>query len=85
VWSRAGILFLLALDYLLPDVAFACPKRRPFAAALAVLVTDQQRAPRMGRAGREHVAGKFSKAAFGAQREQIVEETVGNSRSFGLE
>jgi hypothetical protein len=39
----------------------------------------------MGRAGREHVAGKFSKAAFGAQREQIVEETVGNSRSFGLE
>src|SRR5208337_2777653 len=28
VWSRAGILFLLALDYLLRDVAFAHPKRR---------------------------------------------------------
>ncbi len=77
MWSRASILFLLALDYLLPDVAFA--------AALRVLVTERQRAPRMSRAGREHVAGKFSKAAFGAQREQIVEETVGNSRSFGLE
>ena len=36
----------------------------------------------MGRAGREHVAGKFSKAAFGAKLEQIVEETVGNSPEY---
>jgi len=65
---------------------FLCPPQpEAFAAALAVLVSDPARAELMGQAGREHVAGKFSKAAFGAQLEQIVEETVGNSRSFGLE
>ena len=65
---------------------FLCPpKPEAFAAALAVLMTDPARAERMGRAGREHVAGKFSKAAFGAQLEQIVEEAVINSRSIGLE
>lgn len=52
-----------------------------FADALAGLVADPEGADRLGRAGRAHVAAKFSKAAFGAQLEQIVEETVGNSRS----
>ena len=61
------------------------PQPEAFAAALAVLASDPARAERMGRAGREHVAGKFSKAAFGAKLEQIVEETVSNSRSIGLE
>jgi alpha-1,3/alpha-1,6-mannosyltransferase len=62
---------------------FLCPPQpEAFATALAILVTDSARAERMGRAGRERVAGKFSKAAFGAQLEAIVEETVANSQSF---
>jgi alpha-1,3/alpha-1,6-mannosyltransferase len=59
---------------------FLCPpERAAFAAALAVLASDPARAERMGRAGREHVAGKFSKAVFGAKLEQIVQETVSDS------
>jgi alpha-1,3/alpha-1,6-mannosyltransferase len=65
---------------------FLCPPQpSAFAAALAILASDPARAERMGRAGREHVAGKFSKAAFGTQLESIVEETVSNSRRIGLE
>ncbi|MGA7872178.1 MAG: glycosyltransferase [Candidatus Binatus sp.] len=56
-----------------------------FADALAGLVADPDGGDRLGRAGRAHVAAKFSKAVFGAQLEQIVEEAVGNSRNSGLE
>ncbi len=56
-----------------------------FADAFARMLADPDRADRLGRAGREHVAAKFSKAVFGAHLEQIVEETVGNYRSQGLE
>jgi len=63
-----------------------CPATQAaFADGLARLVADSEGADRLGRAGREHVAAKFSKAAFGAQLEQIVEELVSNSRSIGLE
>ncbi len=63
-----------------------CPATQAaFADGLARLVADSDGADRLGRAGREHVAAKFSKAAFGAQLEQIVEEVVSNSRSIGLE
>jgi alpha-1,3/alpha-1,6-mannosyltransferase len=59
-----------------------CPATpEAFADALARLVADPDGADRLGRAGREHVASKFSKAAFGVQLEQIVEEAVGNSRN----
>jgi len=62
---------------------FLCPpERAAFAAALAVLASDPARAERMGRAGREHVAGKFSKAVFGAKLEQIVQETVSDSPEY---
>jgi alpha-1,3/alpha-1,6-mannosyltransferase len=56
-----------------------------FADALARLIADPDGADRLGQAGRLHVAEKFSKAAFGAKLEQIVEETVCNSPSIGLE
>ncbi len=63
-----------------------CPATQAaFADGLARLVADSDGADRLARAGREHVAAKFSKAAFGAQLEQIVEELVSNSRSIGLE
>jgi hypothetical protein len=40
-----------------------------FLPAPAALATERERAQRMGRAGREHAAEKFSKTDFGAQLE----------------
>ncbi len=46
----------------------------PFADALARLIADPAGAAQMGQAGRDRVARCFSKAAFGARLERLVEE-----------
>ena len=46
----------------------------PFADALARLIADPAGAAQMGQAGRDRVARCFSKAAFGAWLERLVEE-----------
>jgi len=48
-----------------------------FAHALARLVADPVAAAQMGRAARDHVAARFSKAAFGARLEQLIGEESG--------
>ncbi len=48
-----------------------------FAGALARLIADPAAAAQMGRAARDHVATRFSKAAFGARLEQLIGEESG--------
>jgi len=48
-----------------------------FARALARLVTDPAAAAQMGRAARDHVAARFSKAAFGARLKRLINEEGG--------
>lgn len=43
---------------------------------MAVVATQPDKAAAMGRAGREHVAGKFSRDAFGAQLHTYCEATA---------
>jgi len=45
-----------------------------FARALERLIADPAAVARMGRAARDHVATRFSKAAFGARLEQLIAE-----------
>jgi alpha-1,3/alpha-1,6-mannosyltransferase len=52
-----------------------------FAEALARLIADPATATQMGRAGRAHVATRFSKAIFGARLQQLVAEECGLSAS----
>jgi alpha-1,3/alpha-1,6-mannosyltransferase len=52
------------------------PTPAAFAEALAGLIGDPAAAERMGRAGRLHVARRFSLAAFGARLQAIVEDVT---------
>jgi glycosyltransferase involved in cell wall biosynthesis len=54
----------------------AAPTPDGFAAALATLAADRGRAAAMGRAGRAHVAARFSRRAFGAALEAVLERLV---------
>ncbi len=53
------------------------PTPQAFADALARLITDPVAARRMGRAGREHVAARFSRHAFGLRLERLFEQELG--------
>jgi alpha-1,3/alpha-1,6-mannosyltransferase len=53
------------------------PTAQAFANALVRLVTDPAGAERMGRAGREHVAARFSRQAFGIRLERVLEQELG--------
>jgi alpha-1,3/alpha-1,6-mannosyltransferase len=53
------------------------PNAQAFADALAQLITDPAAAQRMGRTGREHVAARFSRQAFGLRLEHLLEQELG--------
>jgi alpha-1,3/alpha-1,6-mannosyltransferase len=64
------------------ETGFLCePAPAAFAAALARLIGDPERARRMGTAGREHVARHFSRAAFGARFDAVVRAVARAERS----
>ena len=52
------------------------PNAAAFADALARLIADRASAWQMGQAGREHVAARFSRRAFGARLEAILGEVT---------
>jgi alpha-1,3/alpha-1,6-mannosyltransferase len=52
------------------------PEPAAFAEALARLVSDPERAAAMGRAGRERVSSRFTKAAFGRRLETMLLESA---------
>ena len=58
------------------------PTPQAFAEALVRLIADPAAAERMGQAGRLHVARHFSRAAFGARLEAIVQELVAHRTSY---
>jgi alpha-1,3/alpha-1,6-mannosyltransferase len=59
------------------------PDPHAVAEALARLIAHPATAERMGRAGRLHVAKRFSLAAFGTRLEAIVQDLVARSPSRG--
>jgi alpha-1,3/alpha-1,6-mannosyltransferase len=61
------------------------PTPQAFADALASLILDPNRCARMGQAGREHVAKRFSLSAFGSRLETILQELVAEKRKGAKE
>jgi alpha-1,3/alpha-1,6-mannosyltransferase len=57
------------------------PTPQAFAEALVRLIADPVAAERMGQAGRLHVARHFSRTAFGARLEAILQELVAHRTS----
>jgi alpha-1,3/alpha-1,6-mannosyltransferase len=55
------------------------PTPAAFAGALAELAADRARAARIGRAGRAHVAARFSRRAFGDAFEGVLERVLAPS------
>ncbi len=53
------------------------PTPQNFAGALAQLIRDPAAARRMGLAGRDHVRAHFSREAFGARLERVIEQEMG--------
>jgi len=56
------------------------PTPAAFADAMGTLIRDPELAERMGRAGRLHVSRYFSRDAFGARLEAILDECVRSAR-----
>jgi alpha-1,3/alpha-1,6-mannosyltransferase len=59
------------------------PTPYEFASALAQLIRDPAAARRMGQAGRDHVRAHFSRAAFGARLEHVIEQEM-NAGNTGI-
>jgi alpha-1,3/alpha-1,6-mannosyltransferase len=53
------------------------PTAQDFAGALAQLIRDPAAARRMGQAGRAHVRAHFSRDAFGARLERVIDQQMG--------
>jgi alpha-1,3/alpha-1,6-mannosyltransferase len=62
------------------ETGFLCdPTPEAFAGAVARLMAEPELADRIGRAGRRHVAEHFSRDAFGARLETIMQQLVRGS------
>jgi alpha-1,3/alpha-1,6-mannosyltransferase len=57
------------------------PTPQDFAGALAQLISDPAAALRMGQAGRDHVRARFSRDAFGARLERVIEQEMGGGKT----